>query len=180
MVVVVVVLDAPIYGRACRCGHGPRPCTCVQGPKKTPHQLTTNTMSCNCGPPQLTADQPESCTPAGMSTSWPRTAPHVQCPSSQRFGWTGPSAPLGSQRFLNVLQLSSVATKRARGGPRRPPLPPLLPLPLGPVQEDVSEPPVLQCDAPRALHSSSSCSSCFLLFSSSSLRSCIARWRRKV
>ena len=40
--------------------------------------------------------------------------------------------------------MSTTSAARKRGGTRRPPLPPLLPLPLGPVQEDVSEPPVLQ------------------------------------
>ena len=41
------------------------------------------------------------------------------------------------------LSKTSAGTQRARGGPRRPTLPPLLPLPLGPEQVEVSEPPVL-------------------------------------
>ena len=41
-----VITDAPNYGEPCPCGHDPRPCTCVQGPKKSPHQLINALMSC--------------------------------------------------------------------------------------------------------------------------------------
>ena len=46
------------------CGHDPRPCTCVQGPKKSTHQPITKTMSCpnrrgNCATTGVSTPQPD-------------------------------------------------------------------------------------------------------------------------
>ena len=74
---------------------------------------------------------------------------------------TSPGKP--AQSVPLPLSTTSAATKRARGGSRQPPLPPLLPLPRRtPVQEDVGDPLHLLSDAPAALplrELSSSCSS---------------------
>ena len=63
---------------------------------KIPHQLISNTMNCNCGPPQFACD-PECCTPTGMSTTWLKNCTSCAVPKIP--------GRLGSQRISQRAQL---------------------------------------------------------------------------